>query len=120
MKIVINGTDWTSKFNPYSAKFWYEKVQGQNGGTSMAGSTILDVIAVKENFELTAPLLTQSDYTALMDLAKQDLVTATYDGPDTNASKTKSMILTVGEGKQIPLRSKGYVYKNIACKFRER
>ncbi len=120
MKIVINGADWTSRFNPYSVSFSYEKVQGPNGGTSMAGSTILDIVAVKDSFEITAGLLSQEDYTALMALVKQDYVTVVYDAPDTNTEKQKVMILTAGAGTQIPLRSGGYAYKNIKCKFRER
>ena len=120
MQIKINGTDWTNRFDPYSVRPYHEKVQGPNAGKSMGGSEILDTVAVKSGFEITAGLLTQADYSALMVLAKQDYVTVIYTDPDTDASATRVMMLTAGKPTQIPLPGGGYMYKNIPCNFRER
>lgn len=120
MQIKINGIDWTSRFNPYSVHPYHKKVQGPNSGTSMAGSTILDTVAVKSCFEITAGLLSQADYTALMALAKQDFVTVVYTDPDTNEEASRTMMLTAGKPTQLPLLGGGYMYKNIVCDFQER
>ena len=121
MQIKINGTDWTDQFDPYSVCPYHEKVQGPNKGESMAGTTILDTVAVKSGFEITAGLLTQADYTALMALAKQDYVTVVYTDPDTDMdSGPMVMMLTTGKPTQVPLLGGGYMYKNISCNFRER
>lgn len=120
MQIKINGSDWTDRFDPYSVHPYHEKVQGPNKGESMAGSTILDTVAVKSGFEITAGLLTQADYIALMALAMQDYVTVIYDDPDTNTTTTRVMMLTAGKPTQVPLLGGGYMYKNISCNFRER
>lgn len=120
MEIKLNGVDWTNKLNPYSVRSYHKKVEGGNGGTSMGGLTLLDIVAVKAGLKITAGLLTQADHNALMLLAKNDYITVTYTDPDTNQSVTRAMILTTGEAKQLPLLGGGYMYKNVECDFLER
>ena len=120
MNIIINGEDFSGYFSPYSVYFNIEKVNGENGGTSMAGSEIIDLVAVKSVIELVSGLLTEEQYRKIASLANLDYVTVSYDNPDTGSTDTKVMIPTRGSAQQIPLMGGGYAYKNMKLNLRER
>lgn len=120
MNIVINGEDLSGYFVPHSVYVNVEKVKGKNGGTSMGGSEIVDIVAVKSVIELVSGLLTEEQYRKIVSLANLDYVTASYDNPDTGATDTKVMIPTRGPAQQIPLMGGGYAYKNMKLNLRER
>lgn len=120
MNIVIDGKDFTSLLGKCAVTPFFEKVQGPNAGVSMSGTDILDTVRIKNGFEVTAGLMTQDEYSALIALLKKDYLTVTYDDPDTNASVTRTMIVTPGKAKQIKLLTGGYAYKNLPLMFRER
>ena len=120
MNISINGEDLSGYFSPNSVYFNVEKVNGQNGGTSMGGSEIIDLVAVKSVIELTSGLLTEEQYRKIVALSNLDYVTVSYDNPDTGGADTKVMIPTRGPAQQIPLLGGGYAYKNLKLNLRER
>ena len=120
MNIIIDGIDFTSIFSGCLIKPFHEKVRGPNAGTSMGGTEILDTIKVRNGFETTIGLMSQTQYTSIISLIKEDYLTVSYDDPDTGESVTREMILSAGSVTQIPLLSGGYAYKNMAVTFRER
>lgn len=120
MNLVINGEDFSGCFSPYSVYVNGEKVNGPNGGTSMGGSEIVDLVAVKAVLDLVSGLLTDEQYRKIVALANLDYVTVTYDNPDTGSHDTKVMIPTRGPARQIPLLGGGYAYKSMKLNLRER
>lgn len=120
MNIVINGTDFTSVFKGCLIQPYHNKVHGPNAGVSMGGTEIMDTVKVRNGFDVTVGFMTQSQYTSLIALLKQDYLTVKYDDPDTNTSVVREMIVTAGKPTRIPLLSGGYAYKNLPVTFRER
>ena len=120
MNIVINGTDFSSVFKGCLIHPYYDKVQGPNAGISQGGSEIFDTIKVKSCFDTTVGLMSQSEYTSLISVLKQDYLTVTYDDPETNEIVTREMVVTAVKATRIPLLGGGYAYKNLDITFRER
>ena len=120
MNITINGEDLSGYFSPYSVYFNTEKVNGKNGGTSMGGSEIVDLVAVKSVIELTSGLLTEEQYRKIVALSNLDYVTVAYENPDTGKTDTKVMIPMRGPARQIPILGGGYAYKGLKLNLRER
>ena len=120
MKLTINGQDFTGMFNRFGVAPGHEKVECPNGGTDLAGGTILDIVSVKAVLDLEANALTQAQYTALIALCKLPYVTVAYDDPDTAQEVTRVMIPTASAPRQVPFSSGAVWYRGLTLNLRER
>jgi hypothetical protein len=120
MQIEIDGADYSDYFSPLSFDVSYDKVEGPNSGTSIGGTSILDVVKVKTILTLKTGLLTTEKFTKFTDMANNSYVTVKYDLNDTGNPVELVMIPTAGKARQVPLLGGGYVYKNIPFELREK
>lgn len=93
-KLILNGMDYSAVFNDYAPTFGMEKVEGDNSGTSMAGSSIIDLVAVKTVITTATNCMTDETYNALFALCANAYITVQYTGLD-GQTKTMQMIPTL-------------------------
>lgn len=93
-KLILNGVDYSTVFNDYAPTFGMEKVEGDNSGTSMAGSSIIDLVAVKTVITTATNCMTDETYNALFALCSNAYITVQYTGLD-GETKTAQMIPTL-------------------------
>ena len=119
MNIKLNNVDFSGYFNIYGIKPGLEKVEGPHSGVAQDGTSIIDLVDVKDTFELEGNGLTQEQFTALTNLCRLPYVTAVYDSSFTGQSVTKVVILTLGGSHQVPMRGKMY-YDEVQITMREK
>ena len=119
MDIVINGIDFSKFIDDYSVELYHIQVIGPNSGISMGGTDIFDTVKVKECVSCKTGFVMESDYRALISMAKLDFVTVQYRNPDTGENVIRRMSITAGKAKEIPFLGGGRCYKNITLDFRE-
>ena len=104
-KLVINGTDFSAVINKWGVGYQPVKVHGPNEAVAMSGSTIVDLLKVKDKLILTGNAVPQATYSALDAMCRLDYVTAVYDHPATGQEVTKVMIPELSQGTRVPLRA---------------
>ena len=121
MTLTINGEDFSGDFTPYLPEFTPERVSGQNQGTSMGGTEIVDLLRVQQKGFYTSVLLTQDRLAKIVALASLPAVSVVYDDPFTGEIRGPVvMIPEVGSFKRIPLRDGRFVYKALTLSLRDK
>lgn len=103
--LKLNNIVFSTAINKWGVVYIPIKVLGQNEGTSMGGSTIVDLLKVKDKLILTGNAVPQATYSALDAVCRLDYVTAVYDHPATGQEVTKVMIPELSQGTRVPLRA---------------
>lgn len=65
-EIRINGTDFTRMFKDKGYVVGEKKILGDNGGVTLAGTQLEDVLAIKDTITLPLECLSESDVASLM------------------------------------------------------
>lgn len=65
-EIRINGTDFTRMFKDKGYVIGEKKILGDNGGVTLAGTQLEDVLAIKDTITLPLECLSESDVASLM------------------------------------------------------
>ena len=120
LSMILNGWNCSHAFNKWGSSFGRIKVSGPNGGVSMGGSTILDIVKVKDCWTLVGNAVSSADYAKLAALARQDYITAQYPSPETGKVVTKVVMPTMTEATQVPIRSGETWYEGWTLTLEER
>lgn len=119
MKLILNGVDFSGRFNRYGVHAGLERVEGPNSGTAMDGTAIIDLVATKDTLDLEGNYFTQTDYARLVSICKNAVILVTMDDPNTGKTNvTKTMIPTLSGARQVPMRGQLY-YDGIQLTLKE-
>lgn len=102
--IKINGTDFSTAFNKWGVSYYPVRVEGPNSGTSQGGSSIVDLVKVKDHFDLQGNGVPEAVYRALEKECSKTYVTAEYVRPRSGQTELVQMVPTLSAAVQIPLR----------------
>lgn len=119
MKLILNGVDFSGRFNRYGVSAGFERVEGPNSGTAMDGTAIIDLVATKDTLDLEGNYFTQEDYAQLVVICKNAVILVTLDDPNTGEEDvTKTMIPTLSAAHQVPMRGQLF-YDGIRLTLKE-
>lgn len=107
--ISLNGEDFTAAFNKWGVSWEPVKIFGPNQGTSMAGSAIVDLVAVKDCMVLQGNDILRESFSKLQQICAADYVTAVFPHPATGETVTKVMMPTLSTARRKPMHG-GRVY----------
>lgn len=120
LSVIINGWDCSFAFNRTGAVYAPVKVEGNNSGTAMDGTDIIDLIRVKDSWVLPGNALSAEHYAKLLGICSLAYVTATYPHPSTGEPVTKSMVPTLSEAGRKPIPGRGIWYVDWTLTLKER
>ena len=103
--IKINGTDFSTAFNKWGVSYYPVRVEGPNSGTSQGGSSIVDLVKVKDHFDLQGNGVPEEVYRALEKECAKTYVTAEYVRPRSGQTELVQMVPTLSAAIQVPLRA---------------
>ena len=107
--IKINGKDFATAFNKWGISYYPVRVEGPNSGVSQGGSTIVDLVKVKDHFDLTGNGVPEDVYLALAVECSLPYVTAEYIRPRSGKKESVQMIPTLSAAARTPVRE-GVLY----------
>lgn len=120
LSMILNGWDCSLLFNRRGVSFQQIKVEGANSGISMGGTTIVDLIRVKDYWILPGNGVSAGDYARLLSLSRNDYLSATYLSPESETLVTKTMIPTLSAATRTPFRSGKVWYEGWSLTLEER
>lgn len=118
--IKLNGWDASHAFNKWGVAYQPIRVNGPNGGISMGGSTIVDLVKTKDLLVLAGNAVREADYRKICALVRLDYVTAIFEHPETGASVTRVMIPELSAANRTPLRDGETWYEGWTLTLEER
>ena len=119
-QIKLNGTDFSTAFHKWGVSYYPVRVEGPNGGVSQGGSTIVDLVKVKDHFELQGNSVPEAVYRALEAECVKPYVTAEYTRPGTGQTELVQMVPTLSTATQVPLREGVLYYTDWTLTLEER
>lgn len=120
LTMILDGLDCTHAFNKKGAFYTPIKVEGPNSGESMGGTDIIDLIRVKDYWELEGNPLREADYRKILSISKRAYITAVYPDPETGLETTKVMVPTMSQATRIPFQSGELWYDGWSLTLKER
>ena len=97
MTLVINGIDYSPCIKDNGYFVGYEKREGPNGGMSLNGTIITDVIARKAVVSCELIAMTAEMLSTLLQALWNDCVTVTYFDTHLNGSRTAMFIPAISD-----------------------
>ena len=91
MPLEVNGVDWSSYIATYGYAETPRKVEGQNGGVMLDGTTRWDILAIK--YDLVVPLmpLTMDAISIMLTSCVSGSVPVRYKSASSNSMVTRQM-----------------------------
>ena len=119
-RMILNGVDFSTAFNKWAVQFYSIKVEGPNSGISMDGMAIIDLVSVKDHFELPGNAVPERVFQQLSTICRGAYVTAEYIHPETGQAVAKVMIPAMSAANRLPMKGHGIYYDGWTLSLEER
>lgn len=120
MRVVLDGIDMSNYFSDYNVSFSVDRVEGPNSGVSMAGSSIVDLVATKTSITLISGIITEEQYFNIVGLVKKSYIFAEIDTGGGGNVMNLVVIPKLRKAYRVPIMGKSARYKNAELVLTER
>lgn len=119
LSVEINRWDCSHMFNKWESYCYDIKVEGPNSGVSQAGTTIVDLVKVKDGWNLVGNRATVADFKKLRDFCRNPYISVLIGDATTDNTVEKSFIPTLSEAVRKPMHGNVY-YADWTLNLEER
>lgn len=116
--IKINGYDISPWIAARGINWTRKNVEGPNGGTTLNGNTIRDVLASKITLEITCQTIPLETLRILQNLLLPTEISVYYDDP-MEGVVTKTMHCREGKASNVYVRQSGEMWSGVKFKLEE-